>query len=46
VETTEELDYDKMLQPVGWKVNKSTWEIEDVDNPTATQLKYRSIVAN
>jgi predicted metalloprotease with PDZ domain len=45
VETTEDLDYDKMLQPVGWKVNKSTWKIEEVANPTATQLKYRAIVA-
>jgi predicted metalloprotease with PDZ domain len=45
VETTEDLDYDKMLQPVGWKVNKTTWKIEEVANPTATQLKYRAIVA-
>src|SRR5574344_654793 len=44
VDTTDEIDYETMLAPVGLTVDRATWKIVPVANATATQLKYRNIM--
>ncbi|MBR1668650.1 MAG: M61 family metallopeptidase [Bacteroidaceae bacterium] len=41
VDTTDEIDYDAMLAPVGLTIDHQTWQMNMVDKPTKQQKKLR-----
>lgn len=44
VDTTDEIDYETMLAPVGLTIDRSKWSIKTIENATPTQIKYRNIL--
>ena len=42
VDTTAEIDYDKMLAPAGLRLNKSTWKLETISGITPLQEKIHT----
>lgn len=42
VDTTVEIDYDKMLAPAGLRLNKSTWKLETIPSMSSLQEKIHT----
>ncbi len=42
VDTTAEIDYDKMLAPAGLRLNKSTWKLETIPSMSSLQEKIHT----
>ena len=42
VDTTVEIDYDKMLAPAGLRLNKSTWKLETIPSMSSLQEKINT----
>jgi predicted metalloprotease with PDZ domain len=42
VDTTNEIDYDKMLAPAGLRLNKSSWKLEILPNLNPLQEKIHT----